>query len=247
VRELAAGILPMSLGLTGFANGDVAIAGAGFPGMAAMSSLQGALSGSIEEGRVLETPAIRGLRNALGIVSESAGADYKFKALSYAATISNGRLQLSNLGGEVEEMALAAKGSIGFDKSVDLDLLLLVASQYIKPGTVLASFSKYAKDEKGRLPVKVGMTGSLTSPKFTVKPASTLEAAGVGLAKDILGQLINKARPDTTRAASRDTTSRADSTGRAPEAPKTPARTDTTAAPEPLKKAQEALEKLFKR
>lgn len=248
VRELAAGVLPLSLGMTGFANGDIAIAGAGLPGMAELGSLQGALSGSIEEGRILETPAIRGLRNALGIVSETAGADYKFKALSYAATIANGRLQLSNLGGEVEEMAMLAKGSIGFDKSVDLDLMLLIASQYIKPGTVLATFSKYARDEKGRLPVKVAMTGSLTSPKFAVKPASTLEAAGVGLAKDIFGRIVSGARTDTTRAAARDTTSRSDTTRAVTEAPpKTATRTDSTAAPEPLKKAQEALEKLFKR
>ncbi|HET9251894.1 MAG TPA: hypothetical protein VFP58_07245, partial [Candidatus Eisenbacteria bacterium] len=38
VRELTQGILPISLGMTGFANGDVAIAGAGLPGMAVMNS-----------------------------------------------------------------------------------------------------------------------------------------------------------------------------------------------------------------
>ena len=247
VRELAQGILPMTLGMTGFANGEVAIAGAGLPGMAAVNSIQGSLTGSIEEGRILETPTIRGLRDALGIVSETAGADYKFKALSLAAKVADGRLQISNLGGEVEEMALGAKGSIGFDKSVDMDLLFLVASQYIKPGTVLAAFSKYARDEKGRLPVKVALTGSLTSPKFTVKPASTLEAAGAGFAKDILGRIMSGGkRPDTTRTAPPDTAARTDTSHTAAEAPKTPARTDTAAA-EPLKKAQEALEKLFRR
>ncbi|HET9252524.1 MAG TPA: hypothetical protein VFP58_10455, partial [Candidatus Eisenbacteria bacterium] len=194
-----------------------------------------------------ETPTIRALRDALGIVSTTAGADYKFKALSVAAKVANGRLQVSNLGGEVEEMVLGATGSIGFDKSVDLDLLFLVASQYIKPGTVLATFSKYARDEKGRLPVKVAMTGSLASPKFSVKPASTLEAAGAGLAKDILGRILSGGkRPDTTRIAPPDTSARSDTTRAPGEAPKTTARTDTAAA-EPLKKAQEALEKIFRR
>jgi AsmA-like C-terminal region len=246
VRELAQGILPMSLGMTGFANGDIAIAGTGLPGMAAMTSLQGSLSGTVEEGRILETPAIRSLRNALGIVSQTAGADYKFKALTYAARIADGKLLLSNLGGEVEDMTVAAQGAVGFDRSVDLDLLLLVASQYIKPGTVLATFSKYARDEQGRLPVKVRMTGNLGAPKFSIKPATTLEAAGAGLAKDIFGRILNRNRSDTTRAAPADTASGTDTTRAAAEAPKTPARSDT-AAPEPLKKAQEALEKIFGR
>jgi hypothetical protein len=246
VRELAAGVLPMSLGMTGFANGDIAIAAAGLPGMAAINTLQGALSGTIEEGRILETPTIQALRNALGIVSQTAGSDLKFKALAYSATIADGRLQLSNMGGEVDEMAIAAKGSVGFDRSVDLDLLLLVASQYIKPGTVLATFSRYARDAQGRLPVKVGMSGTLSAPKFSIKPATTLEAAGAGLAKDILGRILDGKRPDTTRAAPADTAASADTSRGATDAPRTPARSDT-AAPAPLQKAQEALEKIFRR
>jgi hypothetical protein len=246
VRELAAGVLPLSLGMTGFANGDIAIAAAGLPGMAAVNTLQGALSGTVEEGRILETPAIQALRNALGIVSQTAGSDLKFKALAYSATIADGRLQLSNMGGEVDEMAISAKGSVGFDRSVDLDLLLLVASQYIKPGTVLATFSRYARDAQGRLPVKVGMSGTLSAPKFSIKPATTLEAAGAGLAKDILGRILDGKRPDTTRAAPADTAASADTSRGATDAPRTPARSDT-AAPAPLQKAQEALEKIFRR
>ena len=79
------------------------------------------------------------------------------------------------------------------------------------------------------------------NPKVSLKAASTMEAAGKGLAKEIFDNIMGgKKGPDTTHV---DTTrTSADTT----QAGKKPARPDTTVA-EPLKKAQEALEKIFKK
>jgi hypothetical protein len=86
----------------------------------------------------------------------------------------------------------------------------------------------------------------MTSPRVSIKATSTVEAAGRGLAKEIFDNLMGKNRPDTTRAdttkATRSDTSRADTT----HAARKPAHADTTIA-DPLKEAQKALEKLFKK
>src|SRR5262249_41134313 len=158
------------------------LSGQGLPGMGDMGSLGGGLKGVVEDGKVLETPAIRNLRSALGLVSGSSAAsagslpDIVFKTLSYGVKIDKGRLVINQFGGEIGRDPLAMTGSAGFDKSIDLDLMLGLAASHIKPGTFLAGFAKYARDEQGRLPLKIKMTGNTLAPKISVSPASTAEA-----------------------------------------------------------------------
>jgi hypothetical protein len=247
VREFVNGMLPLNLGLTGFATGQADISGAGLPGLAAMNTLTGALQGNVEEGKILETPTINALRSALGSVNGPGSLDdLVFKTLKYSAKIDKGRLVLNQVEGALGKDLMQLAGSAGFDHSLNLDLLLRLAPGRVQSSTALGKFANYARDEQGRLPVRVAITGTVTSPKVSLKASSTVEAAGKGLAKEIFENLMGKNRPDTTRAdttkATRSDSSRADTT----HAAKKPAHADTTIA-EPLKKAQEALEKLFKK
>ena len=246
VREFVGGMMPLSLGLTGFATGQADISGAGLPGLAAMNTLSGALQGNVEEGKILETPTINALRSALGTVNGPGSlGDLVFKTLKYSAKIDKGRLVLNQVDGALGKDLMQLAGSAGFDKSLDLDLLLKLAPGRIQSSTALGQFANYARDEQGRLPIKVTITGTVTNPKVSLKAASTVEAAGKGLAKEIFENIMGKNRPDTTRAdtsRAHADTSRADTT----HAAKKPAHADTTLS-EPLKKAQEALQKIFKK
>jgi AsmA-like protein len=251
VREFVAGMLPLSLGLTGFANGQADIAGAGLPGLAAMNSITGALQGNVEEGKILETPTIGALRQALGSVNGPGSLDdLVFKSLRYSARIEKGRLVLHQVDGALGKDLMALAGSAGFDHTLDLDLLLRLAPGRVTASSALGRFANYARDEQGRLPIRVAITGTVTSPKISLKAESTMEAAGKGLAKDLFQRIMNGGnRPDTTRAdtaraAARPESARADTSAHA--ARKAPAHADST-APDPIRKAQEALEKIFKK
>jgi hypothetical protein len=210
-------------------------------------TITGALQGNVEEGKILETPTINALRSALGSVNGPGSLDdLVFKSLKYSAKIDKGRLVLNQVEGALGKDLMQLAGSAGFDHSLNLDLLLKLAPGRVQSSTALGQFANYARDEQGRLPIRVAITGTVTSPKVSIKATSTVEAAGRGLAKEIFENLMGKTRPDTTRAdttkATRADTSRADTS----HAARKPAHADTTIA-DPLKKAQEALEKLFKK
>jgi hypothetical protein len=172
--------------------------------------------------------------------------DLVFKSLKYSAKIDKGRLVLNQVEGALGKDLMQLAGSAGFDHSLNLDLLLKLAPGRIQSSTALGQFANYARDEQGRLPIRVAITGTVTSPKVSIKATSTVEAAGRGFAKEIFENLLHKNRPDTTRAdttkATRSDSSRADTT----RAARKPAHADTTIA-DPLKEAQKALEKLFKK
>jgi len=246
VREFVNGMLPLNLGLTGFATGQADISGTGLPGLAAMNTLTGALQGNVEEGKILETPTINALRSALGSMNGPGSLDdLVFKTLKYSAKIDKGRLVLNGVEGALGKDLMQLAGSAGFDKSLNLDLLLRLAPGRIQASTALGQFANYARDEQGRLPIKVAITGTVTNPKVSLKAASTVEAAGRGLAKEIFENIMGgKKGPDTTRV---DTTkAHAGAPADTSQAAKKPASADTTLS-EPLKKAQDALQKIFKK
>ena len=249
VREFVAGMLPLQLGLTGFASGQADIAGAGLPGLAAMNTLTGSLQGSVEEGKILETPTVNALRSALGSVNGPGSLDdLVFKSLQYSAKIDKGRLVLNQVEGALGKDLMQLVGSAGFDKSLDLDLLLRLAPGRVQSSTALGRFANYARDEQGRLPIKVAITGSVTSPKISVKAASTVEAAGKGLAKDLFQRILGGGKQDTARIDTSRAAGGAGVEGAAADTTHaaTKAHADSTAV-DPVKQAQEALKKLFKK
>ncbi|HEY6221085.1 MAG TPA: AsmA-like C-terminal region-containing protein, partial [Candidatus Eisenbacteria bacterium] len=231
-QELFSGLVPIELGFTGLASGSVNLTGRGLPGPAVSDSLRGALKGSVEEGKILETPLIAGIRKALGLVSGGqSGAELAFKTVTSSLRIDRGRLLLDKVKGDIGKDLFEMTGSMGLDKSLDLDLLLRLAPERIKGGTALAQLARYARDKDGRLPLMVKVTGNSLTPKFSIKPAGTIEIAGSKLQDEILKGIAESARRDSAR---RDTTRR-DST-----------RTDSTKkAEDPLQKARDALKGIF--
>jgi hypothetical protein len=221
VEEFAAGLLPFQLGLTGLASGAVDLAGPGMPGPAVSDSLRGSLTGTVEEGKILETPAIAGLRNALGLgPGADSGGDLAFKTLTHSLRIDRGRLLLDKVKGDVGKDLFEMTGSMGFDKSLNVDLLLRLAPERIKGGTALAQFARYARDKDGRLPVTVKVTGTALAPKVSIKPGKTLDIAGERIREEITRSLTEGGKRDSSRS-------------------------DSAAAVDPLQKGREALKRLL--
>jgi len=231
--DLLSGLLPFTLGFTGLASGAVHLTGRGLPGPAVADSLRGALQGTIEDGKIPETPLIAGIRKALGIVSgggSTSGAELAFRTLTSSLRIDRGRLLLDKVKGDLGKDLFEMTGSMGLDKSLNLDLLLRLAPERISGGSALAQFARYARDKDGRLPLTVKVTGNALTPKLSIKPSKTLDVAGSKLQEEIIKGLTESARHDTT---GKDTT-RTGST-----------RTDSTKAEDPLKKARDALKGIF--
>ena len=226
-QDLLAGLLPIKVGFTGLASGTVNLMGRGLPGPAVSDSLRGALQGTVEDGKILETPLVAGIRKALGLVSGGApsGAELAFKTLTSSLRIDRGRLLLEKVKGDLGKDLFEMTGSMGLDKSLDLDLLLRLAPERIKGGTGLAEFARYARDKDGRLPLTVKVTGNALNPKISIKPAKTIEIAGSKLQQEIARSLAESARRDSTRGDS--------------------ARADSAQVEDPLQKGRDALKRLL--
>ena len=226
-QDLIGGLLPFKVGFTGLASGTVNLIGRGLPGPAVSDSLRGALQGTVEDGKILETPLVAGIRKALGLVSGGgqSGAELAFRTLTSSLRIDRGRLLLDKIKGDLGKDLFEMTGSMGLDKSLDLDLLLRLAPERIKGGTGLAEFARFARDKDGRLPLTVKVTGNALNPKISIKPAKTIEIAGSKLQQEIAKSLAESARRDTTRRDS--------------------SRTDSTKVEDPLQKGREALKRLL--
>jgi len=231
-QDLLAGVLPIKLGFTGLASGAIKLAGRGLPGPAVDDSMRGALQGTVEDGKIIETPLLAGIRKALGLVSGGgpSGAELAFRTLTSSLRIDRGRLLLEKVKGDLGQDLFEMTGSMGLDRSLNLDLLLRLAPDRIKAGTALADFARYARDKDGRLPVTVKVTGTALAPRISIKPAKTLEIAGLKLQQEIARGLADRVRRDTARTD----TARADSTRR-----------DSTKAEDPLQKSRDALKRLL--
>lgn len=221
-QDLLAGLLPIKLGFTGLASGVVNLTGRGLPGPAVSDSLRGALQGTVEDGRIIETPLVAGIRKALGLVSGggTSGAELAFKTLTSSLRIDRGRLLLDKVKGDLGKDLFEMTGSLGLDHSLDLDLLLRLAPERISGGSTLAQFARYARDKDGRLPLIVKVTGNGLAPKISIKPAKTLEIAGSKLQEQIVKGLAERGRQDSTG-------------------------TDSTGAEDPLQKGRDALKRLL--
>ena len=221
VQDLVGGLIPFQLPLTGLASGAVDLTGPGMPGQEVGDSLRGSLMGTVEDGKIMETPTIMGLRNALGLGSSaSSTGDLVFKTITHSLRILGGRLLLDKVKGDVGKDLFELGGSMGLDQSLNLDMLLRLAPERIKSGTALAEFARYARDKDGRLPINVKVTGTAMAPKFSIKGGKTIDAAVSNLGQEIAHDLTEGSRHDSTR-------------------------TDSTAAVDPLQKGREALKRLL--
>jgi hypothetical protein len=232
VDEVARGLLPFRLGLSGLLNGIVDLSGPGLPGPEASEALRGSLSGTIEEGRLADNEPIRKIRSALGVGTE---AEMAFKTITHVLRIEGGRLLLDKVRGDLGADKFELTGALGLDKAMDLRLLLRLAPGRLQGGGTLAELARYARDADGRIPVELSIGGTTEKPRVQLKSGKLLDIAGQGLKEALTKSLTTKLESSARRAASDSLNAPADSTG---------ARADS-AAEDPLRKGREALRKLI--
>ena len=198
VEDMAAGLLPIRLGLTGLVSGIVDLSGPGLPGPDVGDSLRGAMSGTVENGAFKQGPALKGLRDALGL---QASQEMQFKTLTHSFRIAAGRLLLDKMHGEIGKDLFEMAGSLGFDQSLNMNLLVRLAPDRLKTGTAAAEFARFAKDAEGRIPIDVKITGTTLQPKVSVKASHTLESAGKALTQELVKGFASKATTKATALA----------------------------------------------
>jgi hypothetical protein len=233
VQDLASGLIPFQIGIGGVANGLIDLSGPGLPGPTVTDQLRGAITGSVEDGKLVETPVVTGLRSALGLGSaETNPSALAFKTLTHSLRIEAGRLLLDKVKGDLGKDLFEMTGSMGLDKSLNLNLLLRLAPERIQGKSALAAFAQYARDDKGRLPIQIQVGGNAMKPTFSVKPQKLLEGAGEKLKQDLVRQITESAEKKKQQQQSAAGDSAA-------------ARSDSTAAKDPLKQGRDALERLL--
>ena len=124
VEEMAGGLLPIRLGLSGLVSGIVDLSGPGLPGPAVGDSLRGAMSGTVENGAFKQSPVIKSLGSALGLDGVQSA---QFKTLTHSFRIAGGRLILDRMKGDVGKDLVEMAGSLGFDQSLDMNLVIRLA------------------------------------------------------------------------------------------------------------------------
>jgi hypothetical protein len=247
VEDLAAGLLPIRLPVSGTMSDVIDLRGEGFPGPQGAANMTGTVAGTIERGLLRQTPALKQLRAALGA---EAPTDVPFQVIKHAARIEGGKLLLDKVTGDLGKDLFSISGALGFDQSLDLNALLRLAPSRVEGGGFLAQIARYARDSEGRIPVEVKITGTALAPKVSIRPGKLVQtaageifkeqftkllgggkdsAAADGVAprpktgREILGKLFGKkeappAAPDTARPAARDSAAKPDSAGPARKA-----------------------------
>lgn len=199
VEDLAAGLLPIRLPLSGALSDVIDLRGDGFPGPQAANTMRGTIAGMIERGTLRQTPALKQLRSLLGA---EAPTDVPFDIIKHAARIDAGKLLLDKVNGDLGKDLFAISGALGFDQSLDLDLLLKLAPSRVEGGGFLAQMARYGKDSEGRIPVEVKITGTALAPRVSVKPGKLIQAAGTELLKEQFTKIVSGGRKDSAGADS---------------------------------------------
>ncbi|MGE5175402.1 MAG: AsmA-like C-terminal region-containing protein [Hyphomicrobiales bacterium] len=199
VEDVINGLLPAKLPVTGLVNGKVDLSGPGLPGPDVVDSLRGDLSGTIEQGAIRANPVIRSIRDALG---SDSSPEIAFRTLTQSIRISGGKMLLDTVKGDMGKDAFEMTGSMGFDQSLDLHLLLKLGPERVKGAAALSQLAGYVQDAQGRVPVQVRITGTALSPKISIQPGKLVESAGRALGQELMKGLAAKAAPETAAADS---------------------------------------------
>jgi len=236
VEDLASGILPIRLPVTGSLTDVIDLSGAGYPGPEAASTMTGMLTGKVERGIIRQSPALKQLRQALG---GTAPAEVPFQTIAHSARIAGGKLLLDKVTGDIGNDLFAITGALGFDQSLDLTAQLRLAPARIQGSTFLAQLASFGRDPEGRVPIEVRITGHALSPKVIVQPGKFIKSAGAGFVKDRLGRLLTGGK-----AAGSGSAARSESTAAAPDSTtaKAPAKAAADSAKSPV---ENVLKKLF--
>jgi uncharacterized protein involved in outer membrane biogenesis len=164
-RALAATTTMKDL-LSGTAQADAALRGSGHTAAAVQQSLTGTVRFAIADGVIRHFPVLAAINEAAGITAGS-DSDVSFQRLGGIAKVGGGQAHVDSLALRAGELAIAGAGVIGFDKRLNLHLVVQLSPEKTAELARTVGLGKLTAPG-GRLAIPVTVTGTTTAPSFGV-------------------------------------------------------------------------------
>jgi AsmA protein len=166
VQRALAAATTMQAVLAGTAQAEATLRGSGHTADAVRQSLTGTVRFAIADGVIRNFPILAAINQAAGITAGS-DSDVKFQRLDGTATVGGGQAHVDSLALRAGELAIAGTGVIGFDKRIDLQLLVQLSPEKTAEIVRTVGLGNLAAPG-GRLAIPVRVTGTTTAPRFGV-------------------------------------------------------------------------------
>jgi uncharacterized protein involved in outer membrane biogenesis len=141
--------------------------GQGYGAAAVKRNLAGTIRFELTDGVVRGFPALAAISRALG-ASEQAGENTNFESLSGTATVAAGRARTRDLVIRSGELALAGRGTVSFDRTLDLRLIATLSPTLsTRLGSRLGLLNRLA-DDRGRISLPMTVRGTIGAPQIRV-------------------------------------------------------------------------------
>ena len=152
--------------LSGTAQVDASLRGSGHTAAAVQQSLTGTVRFALADGVIRHFPILAAINQAAGITAGS-DSDVQFQRLDGIAKVGGGQAHVDSLALRAGELAMAGAGVIGFDKRLDLHLVVQLSTEKTAELVRTTGLGRLAAPG-GRLAVQVTVTGTTTAPGFGV-------------------------------------------------------------------------------
>jgi uncharacterized protein involved in outer membrane biogenesis len=165
--------------------------GSGNTAAALKRTLKGTLEFELKDGVIRNFPLLAAINQALGI-TQGTDRDTKFQSLSGTATLGGGTARTNDLVLRAGELSLRGKGTLGFDRRLDLRMTASVSAD--RSGQMVQSVSllKRLSNDRGEVTFPVIVTGTTTAPRISVDLGSIAKKQLEGEVEKGLLDLLQK-------------------------------------------------------
>lgn len=143
------------------------VRGSGNTAAALERNLTGTLKFELKDGVVRNFPLLAEINQALGVTGGT-DRDTKFESLSGTATLGGGKARTNDLALRAGGLTLTGKGTLGFDRRLDLRMTASASPEMSKQLVQRVGFLQQLSNDRGQVSFPVIVTGSTTAPKISV-------------------------------------------------------------------------------
>ena len=174
---------------------ELELRGAGSDRDAMLTKLEGSGEIDIAAGRIEGSPALRTAGKLTGIKGLG---ELELRDAGGRFTISGGRVASDRLMLGGSQARLVVMGSVGFDRSLDLEAWVGVAPgarrELLAPGILLP----YLEDKEGWTNIPVAITGTVAEPRMAI-PTRAIAQTMLTLIPDTAGRIVSEGSSATER------------------------------------------------
>lgn len=169
----------------GKATMDMSIQGKGTEFADLQKYLSGKGAMKTTEGRITTANLGGGAAKAASLLGlEGSGGETKFDDMNVSFTISDGKINVTNMRLATGEYILKTRGDIGLDKSLDLTARMTLSKE--KSEQIRANQRKlFPREPDGRVQIPLKIGGSVNSPRIRLDSSAMEEAAKEEVKKEV--------------------------------------------------------------